>query len=64
MTGVLIEAGRGKLSKDDILSFFINPSTIPAKLTAPPSGLFLERVYYKNDEIIFSANPVIQISHH
>jgi tRNA pseudouridine38-40 synthase len=64
MTGVLIEAGRGKLSPDEIASFFKIPSTIPAKLTAPPSGLFLERVYYKNDEIVFFANPVIQISHH
>ena len=63
MTGVLIEAGRGKLSKDDIMSFFKTPSTIPAKLTAPPSGLFLEKIYYKNEEIIYSANPVIQISH-
>jgi tRNA pseudouridine38-40 synthase len=64
MTGVLIEVGRGKLSQDDVLSFFRTPSTIPAKLTAPPSGLFLERVYYRNDEILFSANPVIQINHH
>jgi tRNA pseudouridine38-40 synthase len=61
MTGVLVEAGRGKLSPEDVLSFFKTHSDIPAKLTAPPSGLFLERVYYKNDEIIYSANPVISI---
>jgi tRNA pseudouridine38-40 synthase len=61
MTGVLIEAGRGKLSPDEISSFFNTHSDIPAKLTAPPSGLFLERVYYKKDDIIFSANPVISI---
>jgi tRNA pseudouridine38-40 synthase len=62
MTGVLVEAGRGKLSSDDVLSFFKSKSDIPAGLTAPPSGLFLERVYYKNDEVVFSANPVINIS--
>jgi tRNA pseudouridine38-40 synthase len=61
MTGVLIEAGRGKLSPADISTFFKTKSDIPAKLTAPPSGLFLERVYYKNDEILYSASPVIKI---
>jgi tRNA pseudouridine38-40 synthase len=61
MSGVLVEAGRGNLSPDDISSFFITQSTVPAKLTAPPSGLFLERVYYKNEEISYSTNPVISI---
>jgi tRNA pseudouridine38-40 synthase len=61
MTGVLVEAGRGKLTFDDISGFFKAKSDIPAKLTAPPSGLFLERVYYKNDNIIFSADPVIKV---
>jgi tRNA pseudouridine38-40 synthase len=61
MTGVLVEAGRGKLSPEDVASFFRTPSVIPAKLTAPPSGLFLERVYYKNDEIQYQAVPVISV---
>lgn len=61
MTGVLVEAGRGNLNSEDVLSFFKNHSDAPAKLTAPPSGLFLERVYYKNDEIVYSANQVISI---
>jgi tRNA pseudouridine38-40 synthase len=61
MTGVIVEAGRGKLPVADIAAFFKSPSDIPAKLTAPPSGLFLERVYYKNDEILYSANPVFRI---
>ncbi len=46
MTGTLVEAGRGKLSKTDIEKFFHHLSTTPARLTAPPSGLYLERVYY------------------
>lgn len=61
MTGVLIEAGRGKLDSGDVLSFFRNKSDIPAKLTAPPSGLFLERVYYKGDRIDLTVKPVINI---
>ncbi|MGA2669021.1 MAG: tRNA pseudouridine(38-40) synthase TruA [Ignavibacteria bacterium] len=46
IAGVLVEAGRRKLSREDILSFLENRSEEPAKYTAPPSGLFLERVYY------------------
>jgi tRNA pseudouridine38-40 synthase len=61
MTGVLVEAGRGKLTSSEIASFFRAKSDIPAKLTAPPSGLFLERVYYKNEEVVYSTKPVISI---
>jgi tRNA pseudouridine38-40 synthase len=61
MTGVLVEAGRGKLQPSEVLSFFRNRSDIPAKLTAPPSGLFLERVYYRNDTILHDTKPVINI---
>ena len=59
MTGVLVEAGRGKLAPEDIQSFFKIHSDIPAKLTAPPSGLFLEKVYYKQDEFQMSVKPVL-----
>ena len=61
MTGVVVEAGRGNLNPSEVVSFFRNKSDIPAKLTAPPSGLFLDRVYYKNDVILYKANPVINI---
>ena len=61
MTGVLVEIGRGKLTSDDIRRFFRETTDIPAKLTAPPSGLFLERVYYNREDIVFNANPVIYI---
>jgi tRNA pseudouridine38-40 synthase len=61
MTGVLVEAGRGKLKPEEIESFFRTKTDIPAKLTAPPSGLFLEKVYYKKDIISFEATPVIKI---
>jgi tRNA pseudouridine38-40 synthase len=61
MTGVLVEAGRGKLSPDDVVSFFRNRSDIPAKLTAPPSGLFLEKVYYKKEDIRFETKPLFNV---
>ena len=61
MTGVLVEAGRGKLSSADVASFFKIKTNIPARLTAPPSGLFLEKVYFRNQEIIFKTRPVISI---
>jgi tRNA pseudouridine38-40 synthase len=58
MTGVLVEVGRGKLEPEDVASFFKDTTDIPAKLTAPPSGLFLERVYYKKKDIVFDTKPV------
>lgn len=61
MTGVVVEAGRGKLKPGEIETFFKTGSDIPAKLTSPPSGLFLEKVYYKKDIILFEAKPVINI---
>ncbi len=61
MTGVLVEAGRGKLSSAEISSFFRTQSDVPARLTAPPSGLFLERVYYRNEEIVYKTKPVIHV---
>ena len=61
MTGVLVEVGRGKLTPADVAKFFIFKTDIPARLTAPPSGLFLEKVYYKKEEISYQAKPVINI---
>jgi len=61
MTGVIVESGRGKLDPREVALFFRNKSDIPAKLTAPPSGLFLERVYYKESEIVYTTKPIINL---
>ncbi|NUM81041.1 tRNA pseudouridine(38-40) synthase TruA [bacterium] len=61
IVGVLAEIGRGKMSETDIRKFFQSKSGIPAILTAPPSGLFLERVYYKGDERFTELKPVMSI---
>ncbi|HET6899370.1 MAG TPA: tRNA pseudouridine(38-40) synthase TruA, partial [Vicinamibacteria bacterium] len=49
MVGVLAEVGRGALDESDIAHFLSGPSEAVAPLTAPPSGLFLERVLYEGD---------------
>ena len=47
MTGVLVEAGRGALSVERVPGLLTSDSELPARLTAPASGLFLERVFYE-----------------
>jgi tRNA pseudouridine38-40 synthase len=62
MVGVIAEVGRGKLSVDAVSGFLRTRSETPARLAAPPSGLFLERVYYPGDERLRALNPVLRIS--
>jgi len=49
LVGVLVEVGRGGLSAEDAAGMLTESSGLPARLTAPASGLFLERVYYEGD---------------
>lgn len=49
IVGILVEVGRGKKSENDIINYLSSNSPEPAKFTAPPSGLFLEKVYYQGD---------------
>jgi tRNA pseudouridine38-40 synthase len=60
--GVLAEVGRGKMPLNDVKKFLHAKSDEPAKLTAPPSGLFLERVYYKGDIWLKDIKPMMEIS--
>jgi tRNA pseudouridine38-40 synthase len=50
MVGVLVEVGRGALLPSAVEAFLHRPSEAPARLTAPASGLFLERVFYDGDD--------------
>jgi tRNA pseudouridine38-40 synthase len=50
MAGVLVAAGRGELQADDVARLLDSRSDLPATLTAPASGLFLEGVYYRDDD--------------
>jgi tRNA pseudouridine38-40 synthase len=49
IVGVLAEIGRGGLPPGAIATFLSEGSAAPARLTAPPSGLFLEKVFYEGD---------------
>ena len=49
MVGVLVEVGRGGLTASDVPLLLADPAGLPARLTAPPSGLFLARVRYPGD---------------
>jgi tRNA pseudouridine38-40 synthase len=49
LVGVLVEVGRGALAADEAAALLAKASPLPARVTAPASGLFLERVYYPGD---------------
>jgi len=61
IVGVLVEAGRGKKSEEDILHYLNRKSDEVAKFTAPPSGLFLEKVLYEGEKLSDDLNLVIKI---
>jgi len=50
MVGVLAEVGRGNLDNRAVAKMLQHYSTEPARLTAPPSGLFLEQVLYEGEK--------------
>jgi tRNA pseudouridine38-40 synthase len=61
LVGVLVAAGRGELQAETASQLLAGGPELPAKLTAPASGLFLERVFYKGesrDVPVRAATPV------
>ncbi len=46
IVGILVEIGRGRMPVETVEMFLDRPSREPARFTAPPSGLFLEKVVY------------------
>lgn len=62
IVGMLAEVGRGNLSYDGFERLIkFNSPEAPAKFTAPPSGLFLEKVLYKGDEPPKALKSVVSI---
>jgi tRNA pseudouridine38-40 synthase len=61
IVGVLVEVGRGNKTENDILNYLNKKSKEPAKFTAPPSGLFLERVLYEGEELPEELGGIIKI---
>jgi tRNA pseudouridine38-40 synthase len=62
IVGVLVEIGRGGLDPSAAAGFLGESSDAPARLTAPPSGLFLERVWYEGDRRDETFGPVTALS--
>jgi tRNA pseudouridine38-40 synthase len=62
IVGVLAEVGRGRLEAASAPTLLTSQSDVPAKLTAPASGLFLERVYYAGEERHASVHPALWTS--
>lgn len=61
MVGVLVEVGRGKKTENDILNYLNKKSNEPAKYTAPPSGLYLEKVIYEKESVSGEMKSTIKI---
>ena len=51
IVGVTVEVGRGNFTRHDAEKMLNAYSELPAHFTAPPSGLFLEKVLYEGDKL-------------
>ena len=61
LVGVLVEVGRGGLSDEEAARLFIAGGGLPARLTAPASGLFLERVFYEGEPRDVAVRPPVAV---
>ena len=61
IVGVLVEVGLGRLEPSAVGPLFAGRSGEIARLTAPASGLFLERVYYEGDARDLPVRPTVAI---
>jgi tRNA pseudouridine38-40 synthase len=59
IVGVLVAVGRHELESGAVVSILTGDSDLPAKLTAPASGLFLERVFYDSPPAEWPLEPVL-----
>lgn len=63
IVGVIVEAGTGRLRPEEIPALFTPGTETPSRLTAPPSGLFLEKVCYGQEQPPQTLTPVLTIAH-
>jgi tRNA pseudouridine38-40 synthase len=61
LVGTLVEVGRGTLSPEEVRGLLERPSPLPAQVTAPPSGLFLEEVIYPGEVWRRPLGPVMDV---
>jgi len=57
LVGVLVAVGTGKLAPDEVPALMRGSGEVPAQLTAPASGLFLEGVVYQGEQFSASDAP-------
>jgi tRNA pseudouridine38-40 synthase len=63
VVGCLAGVGRGEISVQEFAGLFDAPSGYPAKVTAPPSGLFLEEVIFPGEQFARPLEPVLGVTH-
>jgi len=63
LVGCLVGVGRGEISIKDFGGLFAGSSPYPARVTAPPSGLFLEEVIFQGEEFRRPLEPILGVSH-
>jgi tRNA pseudouridine38-40 synthase len=61
LVGCLAGVGRGEITVEDFGRLFRAPSPYPARVTAPPSGLFLEEVIYAGEAFRRPLAPVLAV---
>ena len=61
LVGTLVEIGRGKLTTARLEEMLKNYTNEPAAWTAPPSGLFLERIVYSGEAHPAEIEPIFPI---
>src|SRR5215204_299463 len=62
IVGALVEVGRGNLSAEGFGGLLERYSNEPAAWTAPPSGLFLERVVYEGEPLHVPPRPAFPLT--
>jgi tRNA pseudouridine38-40 synthase len=62
IVGVLADVGRGDMEETEVKGLLTRKSRAPAALTAPPSGLFLERVFYETDATEYPIVPLLGVT--
>ena len=61
LVGVLVEVGRGRIEPSAVSALLMTKAGEVARLTAPASGLFLERVYYEGDPRDAPVRPTVTL---
>jgi tRNA pseudouridine38-40 synthase len=59
LVGVLAAVGRKDLAPREVARLMQSSSDLPARLTAPSSGLFLERVFYEDPPLDREVEPAV-----